>query len=148
MRNFKKDGGKRDFGRDRFNQSGSNFSEQKTMHTATCAECGDSCQVPFKPRGDKPVYCSHCFGKQNDNVSHSFSKPREFRREKAPESNNNQGLVDKISELINKLDKIANLLINIQPKPAVVIQEKEEEIKTKKASPKKTAAKKTTKKKK
>ncbi len=29
-----------------------------------CAECGKPAQVPFKPRGDRPVYCSDCFGKQ------------------------------------------------------------------------------------
>ncbi len=32
--------------------------------TAVCAECGKEAQVPFKPRGDKPVYCSDCFSKR------------------------------------------------------------------------------------
>lgn len=36
----------------------------KQMHSATCAECGTACQVPFKPSGDRPVYCSTCFGNQ------------------------------------------------------------------------------------
>lgn len=35
-----------------------------SMHQAICAECGNSCEVPFKPRGDKPVYCSNCFEHQ------------------------------------------------------------------------------------
>ena len=26
-----------------------------------CSECGNQAQVPFKPRMDKPVYCSDCF---------------------------------------------------------------------------------------
>ena len=26
-----------------------------------CSECGNAAQVPFKPRMDKPVYCSDCF---------------------------------------------------------------------------------------
>lgn len=34
----------------------------KPSFTATCAECGDSCTVPFKPNGKKPVLCSGCFG--------------------------------------------------------------------------------------
>jgi CxxC-x17-CxxC domain-containing protein len=34
----------------------------KEMHTAICGDCGTSCQVPFKPSGDRPVYCSSCFG--------------------------------------------------------------------------------------
>jgi CxxC-x17-CxxC domain-containing protein len=26
-----------------------------------CSKCGNAAQVPFKPRNDKPVYCSDCF---------------------------------------------------------------------------------------
>ena len=26
-----------------------------------CSECGNQAQVPFKPRMDRPVYCSDCF---------------------------------------------------------------------------------------
>ena len=33
----------------------------REMHTTTCASCGKEAQVPFVPRGDKPVYCSDCF---------------------------------------------------------------------------------------
>ena len=29
-----------------------------------CAECGKESQVPFKPKGDKPVYCNDCFSKR------------------------------------------------------------------------------------
>ena len=35
--------------------------EDRQMHRATCADCGKSCEVPFRPTGDKPVYCSNCF---------------------------------------------------------------------------------------
>lgn len=31
---------------------------------AICGECGKEAQLPFKPRGDRPVYCSDCFGQQ------------------------------------------------------------------------------------
>ena len=34
----------------------------REMFTAVCAQCGKQAQVPFQPRGDKPVYCSDCFG--------------------------------------------------------------------------------------
>lgn len=37
---------------------------RKEMFPATCASCGKSTQVPFKPREGKPVYCSDCFSKQ------------------------------------------------------------------------------------
>jgi CxxC-x17-CxxC domain-containing protein len=36
----------------------------REMHTVTCAGCGKPAQVPFVPRGDKPVYCSDCFQSQ------------------------------------------------------------------------------------
>jgi CxxC-x17-CxxC domain-containing protein len=33
----------------------------REMFSATCSGCGQEAQVPFEPRGDKPVYCSACF---------------------------------------------------------------------------------------
>lgn len=37
---------------------------QREMYDAVCAECGKPCKVPFKPRNDRPVYCSDCFSNQ------------------------------------------------------------------------------------
>jgi len=34
---------------------------QREMHAATCAACGTETQVPFRPSGDRPVYCRNCF---------------------------------------------------------------------------------------
>ena len=36
----------------------------REMHPVVCAECGKDTTVPFKPRGDRPVYCSDCFSKR------------------------------------------------------------------------------------
>lgn len=33
----------------------------RQMHDVTCDQCGVRTQVPFKPSGDKPVYCRDCF---------------------------------------------------------------------------------------
>ena len=33
----------------------------REMHTITCAECGKEDQVPFKPDGNRPVYCRECY---------------------------------------------------------------------------------------
>ena len=33
----------------------------RQMHPATCDRCGELTEVPFAPRGDRPVYCSECF---------------------------------------------------------------------------------------
>ena len=35
----------------------------REMHAVVCAECGKDTEVPFKPSGDRPVYCSDCFNK-------------------------------------------------------------------------------------
>ncbi|MBI4285918.1 MAG: zinc-ribbon domain containing protein [Chloroflexi bacterium] len=39
------------------------YRPQRQMFPATCAQCGKQAQVPFEPRGDKPVYCSDCYNK-------------------------------------------------------------------------------------
>lgn len=36
-------------------------TQNREMHTVTCAQCGKETQVPFKPSGDRPVYCQDCF---------------------------------------------------------------------------------------
>jgi CxxC-x17-CxxC domain-containing protein len=36
----------------------------RQMTDAICAQCGSPTQVPFTPRGDRPVYCSDCFAQQ------------------------------------------------------------------------------------
>jgi CxxC-x17-CxxC domain-containing protein len=37
------------------------YGGARQMFPATCASCGKSTEVPFQPRGDKPVYCSDCY---------------------------------------------------------------------------------------
>ena len=48
-------GGNRSFDRD---------SRPKTLYDAICNSCGNNCQVPFRPTGEKPVFCRDCFAKQ------------------------------------------------------------------------------------
>ena len=33
----------------------------REMHKATCADCKQETEVPFKPSGDRPVYCRECY---------------------------------------------------------------------------------------
>ena len=35
------------------------------MHDAICSNCGKRCQVPFRPTGEKPIFCNNCFGGAN-----------------------------------------------------------------------------------
>lgn len=36
----------------------------RRLYPAVCASCGKETEVPFEPRGIKPVYCSDCFAQQ------------------------------------------------------------------------------------
>ncbi|MBI2724328.1 MAG: zinc-ribbon domain containing protein [Chloroflexi bacterium] len=40
---------------------GSYSSGPRQMFPAQCASCGRETEVPFQPRGDRPVYCRDCF---------------------------------------------------------------------------------------
>ena len=40
---------------------GDGYGRQREMFSATCSQCGGVAEVPFQPRGDKPVYCRDCF---------------------------------------------------------------------------------------
>ncbi|MQC82883.1 MAG: hypothetical protein DWG75_01340 [Chloroflexi bacterium] len=34
----------------------------RQLHVASCAQCAGMTEVPFRPRDDRPVYCSDCYG--------------------------------------------------------------------------------------
>ena len=40
-------------------------SAPRQMFPVKCATCGKDTEVPFQPRGDRPVYCSDCYRKTN-----------------------------------------------------------------------------------
>lgn len=52
--------------RDRGRQDGA-FRE-RSLHKAVCADCKKECEVPFRPTGDRPVYCRDCFSKRKTDV--------------------------------------------------------------------------------
>ncbi|MFA5160570.1 MAG: CxxC-x17-CxxC domain-containing protein [Candidatus Omnitrophota bacterium] len=37
---------------------------ERILHKAICADCHKDCEVPFKPSGERPVYCKECFSKR------------------------------------------------------------------------------------
>ncbi|RJX21715.1 MAG: zinc-binding protein [Ammonifex sp.] len=45
--------------RDGFSRGGNRAP--RVMYPATCAACGVETEVPFRPSGDRPVYCRDCF---------------------------------------------------------------------------------------
>lgn len=49
-------------GRDGFRDGRNNGRPQ--MFHATCSKCGRDCELPFRPTGERPVFCSTCFEEQ------------------------------------------------------------------------------------
>lgn len=76
-----------------------NYSD-RPMFDAVCADCGNSCKVPFQPSGEKPVFCSNCFGgkKGGDRVG---SQPQ---------------YSDQFEQINIKLDRILTMLTPDAPK--------------------------------
>ncbi len=90
----------RSFGRrdsERFRERGpgrQGRSSELEMHEALCDRCGKRCEVPFRPTGGKPVYCSDCFRKNGN--SEPTGRP-----------NSSSGELEQINR---KLDKILRAL--------------------------------------
>lgn len=38
----------------------------REMFNAICSECKEACQLPFKPSGDRPVFCRDCYRKRKE----------------------------------------------------------------------------------
>jgi|GEM_PF-1183383 CxxC-x17-CxxC domain-containing protein len=68
----------RSFGHDRHDRGDRDGGFSNRGFKAICAECGQSCEIPFKPSGDRPVYCRDCFSKREGGSSEGRrdSRPR------------------------------------------------------------------------
>ena len=107
-------GGRRFGGRD---------SGRRTMFSATCANCGKPCEVPFRPSGDRPIYCSDCFEKMGKREGpggrggrRNFDRPQfEGGRPHAQTGDHGKASAEIAEQLRNlgvKLDKVVTLLEN------------------------------------
>jgi CxxC-x17-CxxC domain-containing protein len=61
-----KEEAKMGFQRERGGGGGGFGDRPREMHKAVCADCKRECEVPFKPSGDRPVYCKDCFAKRKN----------------------------------------------------------------------------------
>ena len=62
-------------------------SRERNFTQAVCSECGKECELPFRPTGDRPVYCRDCFSARNDSGSFkgkfgNRSREGDFTRER------------------------------------------------------------------
>lgn len=65
-RRAERGGGSRGFG------GGGYSREPRQMYPAVCAQCGKETEVPFQPRGDKPVYCSDCYSQMRGSYGRGY----------------------------------------------------------------------------
>jgi CxxC-x17-CxxC domain-containing protein len=63
---------------------------EKILHKAVCADCHKDCEIPFKPTGERPVYCKECFSKRK--AGHSLKANDE--KQSAPDLPKVTGPVD------------------------------------------------------
>lgn len=78
MAGYNRDGGRGGRGGFGGGRGGRDEFQERKMFKTTCAECGDTCEVPFRPTGERPVYCSDCFRGME------ASAPRDFERKEYP----------------------------------------------------------------
>lgn len=92
-------GNRRDFRRDR-----------PQMFPATCDKCGQSCQVPFRPSGEKPVYCSACFDRNGGGDRRDDRRGGDNRGSRNSYGGGDRASNDQykkqLDEIISKLDSI------------------------------------------
>ena len=53
---------------------------ERTLYKVICADCNKECEVPFRPSGDRPVYCKECFSRRKNDSSFKEkrdNKPRD-----------------------------------------------------------------------
>ena len=97
-------------------------NRDRQMFQATCSQCGKACEVPFKPTGDKPVFCNDCFNKRRDPSDTRVSRPefggntpkRDFSRpdprapyKPLPDNNN---ISKQLSDINSKLDRLISAI--------------------------------------
>lgn len=89
-----------------------------TMHKAVCDECHKNCEVPFRPSGDKPIYCSDCFSSKKGNddrgpkrdfndrpTQSSFVKPAPVQNDMAKQLSDIKTKLDRLTSAIERLSQ-------------------------------------------
>lgn len=109
-------GGGKPFGEKRsWGRNSDSREPERKLYRATCDECQKTCEVPFKPTGTKPVFCSSCFSKDNSfdqkrPMDRSFDRPsfgdkRRSDRDMRGSSSNDQVIVQ-LKMINDKLDAL------------------------------------------
>lgn len=85
--------------------------DRREMFDATCTECGNDCQVPFRPNGSKPVKCHNCFKRDGDSFDRGGSFQKHERRP-APAADTSK-IEARLGAIESKLDELIEALTAI-----------------------------------
>lgn len=102
------------------NRSFGGGNSDREMFKATCADCGNACEIPFKPSTGRPVYCRDCFKKhspdegrgrdtdrdRNRGQANRSTEPRPFNNPSSPQLNDINAKLDRILELLSTTPKV------------------------------------------
>ena len=91
---------------------GNRDSQRPQMHRAICNKCGKGCEVPFRPSGDKPIFCSSCFENKRGSDSRRFEGSRNTEQPESPQ------YIEQFAALNSKLDTILKILTPKKIAPA------------------------------
>lgn len=85
-------------------------SGPREMTDVTCSDCGKQTQVPFKPDGSRPVYCSECLQmhrpvRRNARYINPDLDENRKRGSSEEESSDNAALRLQVEKLFNDLDE-------------------------------------------
>lgn len=141
-------GGNRGFGGgNRGGDRGGSRGGSVEMHDAVCDDCGNKCQVPFRPSNDKPIFCNGCFAGKRESDSRSFDRNdrKDDRRDfsakpsfggnTAPvQDKRNDDFKKQIDALNQKMDTLIQMMQGVK---APIVKEKSTEVKAPKVEIKK-----------
>ncbi len=105
-------------------QFGGRRPEGPEQFDAICSKCGKACQVPFRPNGQKPVYCRECFGQPSSDRDNfvrrdspvGFVEPREPRAENREVAD----LKQQVIAINSKIDSILRIVESLRHDAAPV----------------------------
>ena len=94
----------------KFDRGGGDRGGDRPMHDAVCGQCGNACQVPFRPTGSRPVLCRDCFkkdggGESGGGESRGFNK-RSFEKRPFKQFGGDNKIEDRLRFIEMKLDRI------------------------------------------
>jgi CxxC-x17-CxxC domain-containing protein len=92
------------------------FDGPKEKFKAECSNCHKTCEVPFRPNGKKPVFCSACFTRDGERDSRGSYQRTDYGSERTPRPQpamQEDRRIDDLKRQIHAIDSKLELLIQM-----------------------------------